>query len=78
MKNKPINLNDHLFAQLERLSDEDLKGEALLEEVNRAEAVVAVADQISRGFDIQLKAAKMIADHGDRMKTVLPMLEKPE
>ena len=55
-KNKLSDLNNHLFAQLERLSDEDLKGEALAEEIHRSWAVTRVAEQIIRNANLVLQS----------------------
>lgn len=74
VKNKLSDLNNHLFAQLERLGEEGLTGEQIADEVKRAEAITDVADQIIRNVDVQLKAATLIANHGDRFKPMLPML----
>lgn len=74
MKNKLADLNNHLFAQLERLSEEDMTPEQIEVEAKRADAIVAVSDQICRGAELTLKAVKIIADHGDRFKNQLPML----
>jgi hypothetical protein len=78
MKNKLTDLNNHLFAQLERLSDEDLSGEKIAEEVKRADAVVAVADQIVRNADLQLKAVTILANHGATVGRHLTMLDAPQ
>ncbi len=43
MKNTLTDLNNHLFAQLERLGDEDLDGEKLQQEINRAKAISDIA-----------------------------------
>ena len=56
MKNKLINLNNHLFEQLERLSDEDIKGDKLAEEINRAKAISQVAGQIVGNARLALDA----------------------
>lgn len=56
MKNTLGDLNNHLFAQIERLSDEDLEGEALDKEIQRAEAVTKVSSQIIANGSLLLKA----------------------
>lgn len=75
MKNKLSDLNNHLFAQLERLSDEDLKGEKLEEEISRAKAVTSIANQIISNGSLVLDAAKLM-DKRESADTKLPkMLE---
>jgi glycerol-3-phosphate dehydrogenase len=76
MKNKLSDLNDHLFAQLERLSDENLTPEQIEQEVKRAGAIVDVADQVSENAKLQLTAAKLFAEHGAQVLPHLPMIGK--
>lgn len=75
MKNRLSDLNNHLFAQIERLGDEDLAGDDLKEEIARARAVADVSGQITTITAQQLSAAKLIAQHGDRFAKDLPMIE---
>lgn len=70
-RNKMSDLNDHLFAALERLGDDDLSAEEIEIEARRAEAIVRVADQITENTKMRLAAAKLYAEHGS---SVLPML----
>ena len=63
MKNKLSDLNNHLFAQLERLSDEDLKGDALQEEIERAKAINQVATQIVNNGKLVLDGIKAKEDY---------------
>lgn len=62
MKNKLADLNNHLFAQLERLSDEELKGEALQAEIQRSHAITNVAKQIINNGSLVLSAHKAVSD----------------
>jgi hypothetical protein len=78
VKNRLSDLNNHLFAQLERLSEEGLTAEQIETEVKRTDAITDVADQIIRNADLQLKAANLVATHGDRFKAMLPALGAPE
>lgn len=75
MKNSLGDLNNHLFAQLERLSDEDLKGETLIEEINRAKAVNEVASKIISNGSLVLAAKKMVDDRMDADTKLPKMLE---
>lgn len=78
MKNKLTDLNDHLFAQLERLSDESLSAEDIAKEVTRAQAVVDVADCIVSNASVQLKAVQLAADHGGFVKVPFMQIEMKE
>ncbi len=76
-KNRLCDLNDHLFAQMERLSEEGLSPEQIATEVDRTDAIVSVSEQIIRNADLQLKAVTVIATHGERFRPSLPMLNTP-
>ncbi|WP_312532035.1 hypothetical protein [Paracoccus sp. (in: a-proteobacteria)] len=78
MKNKLGDLNNHLFAQLERLADEDLSADQIDQEVKRAGAIVTLADQVINTANLQLKAAKLFAEHGDAIMPMLPKIGKSE
>ncbi|WP_426576717.1 hypothetical protein ACP179_20570 [Xenorhabdus stockiae] len=60
MKNKPEDLNNHLFAQLERLSDESISSEQLGIEINRAKSISSIASQIISNGRLALDVKKAI------------------
>lgn len=75
MKNKLSDLNNHLFAQLERLSDENLSKEQIETEVKRGAAIVGVAGMILENASLQLQAAKLVAEHGEIVVSRFAMIE---
>lgn len=80
MKNKLTDLNNHLFAQLERLGDESLDEEKLAAEVTRTDAIVSISEQIISNANLALSAAELVAKHGvGNWETMLPGIEgKPK
>ncbi len=62
MKNKLIDLNNHLFAQMERLSDEELQGDKLCEEIQRSRTISALAAQIIANARLALDARIAVND----------------
>lgn len=75
MQNTLGDLNNHLFAQLERLSDEDIKGEELQGEIERAAAVTKIAQQIISNGNLVLKAKQMMNERLEKNEKLPPMLE---
>jgi hypothetical protein len=75
MQNKLGDLNNHLFAQLERLGDEELTGDKLEEEINRTKAITSVSSQIIANGSLVLKAQIAIRDGELDNKKLPKMLE---
>lgn len=61
-KNKLTDLNNHLFAQLERLGDEEMNDEQLKKEVQRAKALTGVSSQIIKNAKVTIDAMKLVAN----------------
>lgn len=62
-KNTLGDLNNHLFAQLERLMDDDLSDEDLEKEIRRSKAVTVVADTAIRNATLALDAMKHLNEY---------------
>jgi hypothetical protein len=75
MRNTLEDLNNHLFEQLERLNDADLKGESLAEEINRAKSINDVASRIIANGSLVLQAKKFMDDHMNANTKLPKMLE---
>ena len=72
MKNKMTDLHNHLFMALERLNEEDRKGEELAEEIRRSETICKVAGQIISNGNLVLRAKVAAENAGGNLK--LPLL----
>lgn len=75
MRNGLTDLNNHLFEQLERLNDEELKGEALKEEITRSKTIEDVAKQIINNGRLVLDSQKFIDDRLNADRDLPDMLD---
>ena len=74
MRNKLTDLNDHLFAELERLSDEELTDEQLTTELKRADAISKIGTQIISNGHLALRTAQLKAEYGSDVS--VPLLQE--
>lgn len=72
MQNKLIDLNNHLFAQLERLSNEDLTEKQLQKEIARTDAITNVSKEVVANASLVLSAVKLKAQHKGLMQDDIP------
>ena len=71
MKNTLDDLNDHLFAALERLSDEELQGDKLLTELKRCEGIVKIGSVIVDNADLKLRAFEMAGNNKNMIPKIM-------
>lgn len=74
MKNKLTDLNNHLFAQIERLSEEKIKPDQLNLEIDRAKSMSIIAKDVVEVQRLALKAQQVFSDMGDKNKDMPKML----
>lgn len=74
-KNTLNDLNNHLFAQLERLSDESIDGEELKGEIVRSKAITDIAKNIINNASLSLQAEKFRDERMDADGKMPVMLE---
>ncbi len=73
MQNTLVDLNNRYFEQLDRLNDENLKGEDLEKEIDRSRAFVNVGRAIVENASLVLEAEKLKENFVDA-KAVLPIM----
>jgi hypothetical protein len=77
-KNKLIDLNDHLFERIEWLTDQDIKGAELTEEIKRTEMVIKVSEQIIKNADLVHRATLAVAKYGSKITLPAMIEDKPK
>lgn len=76
MKNKLTDLNDHMFAQLERLNDEDLSDEELAVEMERSRAISGISKTIIENAKLALDAEKYKTEYRGYNRGSMPAMLK--
>ena len=68
-------LNNFLFAQLERLDNPDLEGDELLKEIARSKAISKISKNVIENANVVLQAQKHMAEYRGTDETIPRILE---
>ncbi len=68
-----IDLNEYLFQEMDRLTNEDLSAEDLDKEIKRSEALQKVAKTVIENGTLALQARKYLDEYGKGDGMGLPM-----
>ena len=74
-RNTLSDLNNHLFATLERLGDESLDAEQMKMEIDRAKAIKDVAGAVVSNSRLMLNAMEFRSQYGDDGGSIPKMLQ---
>jgi len=74
MKNKIQDLNNHLYAQLERLGEEKITADKLEKEISRSKAITSVANTIVDSFRTTVEAMKVLEKAGSDIRPLVTSL----
>ena len=74
-RNTLSDLNNHLFATLERLGDESLGAEQMKMEIERAKAIKDVAGAVVSNSRLMLNAMEFRSQYGDEGGSIPKMLQ---
>jgi hypothetical protein len=74
-KNKLTDLNDALFKQLDKLSDDTIKGEDLKEAIERAHCVGTMARSIIDNATLAFNAQKALNDTVRKLPDMIGIME---
>ena len=67
-------LNSYLFMEIERLSDEELTGDELDKELQRAKGITSVAERIIGNANVVMESVKLSLEYGVRRDNLPRML----
>ena len=74
MRNSLADLNDYLFEQIERVNDDELKGEELKMQLQRSKMVCQLGSVIVQNAAVMVQGMKVSSEYGIERKDMPQMI----